>query len=1325
MALHVRMPRKEHSPTLLAGTADLDSVDSLLRDAVDISEPSGRVLMSCGPMPGDVLSGRFVVECLTGSGGMGAIYRGKDLRTEQPVAIKVMASLGAGDANRFGQEAVVLADLSHASIVRYIAHGATPQGTPFLAMEWLEGEDLAERLARSPLTVEDSLSLVRRACEGLAVAHTRGIVHRDLKPSNLFLVDRDPASLKLIDFGIARMEARVQALTRTGVLLGTVGYMAPEQAMGASDLDARADVFALGCVLYECLTGRPAFRGQHAVAVLAKVLRDEPPRISEARPDLGVAFDALIGRLLAKDRRDRPTEASAVIRALDELGSFDAGVPASPRPGAELTDSEQRVVTVLLGQPEIPVEAGAETSAPEAAVGRLVALATRFGAQLLPLRGGAMFATLSGSGAATDHAAQAARYALALLELLPGLRIGVATGRAETTDRGPVGEAIDRAAGLVSDTANHVPGVLLDDLTASLLGPQFDTAPVGSDRALLSERGGFEAPRLLMGKPMPCIGREKELGTLQLTLDECVRDQVARAVLVTAAPGMGKSRLASEFVAGVRAGGAARVLVARADPMAARSALALVQELIRGAIGLRIDDSPAVKWERLREHLRSTLAADAIDRVAEFLGETVGISTGVTPSPVLRAARNDAAVMHEQTRRAFEAWIDAESALGPLVILLEDLHWGDAPSVAHLDEMQRRLAERPLMVLALGRPEVHERFPALWRAAALQEIRLGGLTRRAAERLALAALGHDADRAIVSRIVEQADGNAFYLEELIRRVAEGSTDLPETVLVMVQSRLERLEPDARRVLRAASTYGATCWTGGVIAMLGDAVRTGSWLEVLADREILVRSREARFPGEREYTFRHALLREGAYAMLTDNDRQSAHRSAGHWLELSGEKDPWIVADHFERGSERAKAISWMVRAALRAMERGDFAGAGALSYRGKSLGAAGQDRGALLVAQAVNQAWSGQCVAELLEEAVRLLPEGTTFWWSAVGLLIWEVARAGRPASATPYIQMALTAPLGATLSGPHGQTLTVSCFGLWVVGRADIAAALIQRFERVALADPSCDPVVLGWVRIAHSIVLPMHSARPEGILAHAEEGLGIMQDAGAVLGVLVASLRLGTILHFSFGATDDAELALKRCLGLARQAGNRIMEGTAQLVLASLDIARGRTEAALTVLRPFELSVDASVSQRARVFSAQAYARERRWDMALERALEGGHAQTPWIRQLSRVVLASIYLAQQRPAEALAALDRAAAEPPHGAQEILEPYLLVARAETLHSLGQHDAAHALVHDLRDRLLQTAATFENRALSHSFLTNIEPHARALALAAKWSHQAH
>jgi serine/threonine protein kinase len=185
-------------------------------------------------------------------------------------------------------------------------------------MDWLDGEDLCQRLSRSSVGVSESLAIVRRVCDGLSVAHARGVVHRDIKPSNLFLVGGDPRETKIIDFGVARLAIGSTTLTRPGTSLGTAGYMAPEQALEAADVDGRADFFALGCVFYECLTGRPAFGGRPA-AVLVKVLRENPAKPSELRADLGNAFDALVARLLAKDREARPKDAAEVLRALDEL----------------------------------------------------------------------------------------------------------------------------------------------------------------------------------------------------------------------------------------------------------------------------------------------------------------------------------------------------------------------------------------------------------------------------------------------------------------------------------------------------------------------------------------------------------------------------------------------------------------------------------------------------------------------------------------------------------------------------------------------------------------------------------------------------------------------------------------------------------------------------------------------------------------------------------------------------------------------------------------------------------------------------------------------
>lgn len=300
-----------------------DSADSFLREAVAISEPSlGEVFPPAPLEVGEVVGDRFRIERLAGSGGMGAVYRATDVATGAHAAVKVLAKQTSSVRARMHREAVVLAGLSHPCIVRYVAHGITAQGLPFLAMDWLEGEDLACRLARSGVSVQEGLSVVRRAAEGLAFAHARGVVHRDIKPSNLFLVGGEPASTKVIDFGVARV-AGAGALTRPGTSVGTAGYMAPEQAAEATDVDARADVYALGCVLFECLTGRPPFVGRPA-ALLVKVLREKPPRPSAVRAELGDAFDSLMDRLLAKDREARPRDAGELLQCLADSSAAAA-----------------------------------------------------------------------------------------------------------------------------------------------------------------------------------------------------------------------------------------------------------------------------------------------------------------------------------------------------------------------------------------------------------------------------------------------------------------------------------------------------------------------------------------------------------------------------------------------------------------------------------------------------------------------------------------------------------------------------------------------------------------------------------------------------------------------------------------------------------------------------------------------------------------------------------------------------------------------------------------------------------------------------------------
>src|SRR6185436_11983682 len=210
---------------------------------------------------GDVLDGRFEVERLAEKGGMGSVFRARDLATGQPVALKVLHPYAMGEARRMLREAHALMKVRHPGIVRYVQHGTLADDRPYLAMEWLDGEDLRQRMRRQDLRMGETIALGFRVAEALASAHASGIVHRDVKPSNIFLIGGQAAQVKLIDFGVARVPEPSRDATAHGAVIGTIAYMAPEQARGAREVTPLADIFSLGCVLFEMVTGKRAFSG--------------------------------------------------------------------------------------------------------------------------------------------------------------------------------------------------------------------------------------------------------------------------------------------------------------------------------------------------------------------------------------------------------------------------------------------------------------------------------------------------------------------------------------------------------------------------------------------------------------------------------------------------------------------------------------------------------------------------------------------------------------------------------------------------------------------------------------------------------------------------------------------------------------------------------------------------------------------------------------------------------------------------------------------------------------------------------------------------------
>jgi serine/threonine-protein kinase len=286
-----------------------------------------------GPLPGDILDGRYRLADLLGKGGLGAVYEAEHLASGRRLAVKLLhGELGEAPdvVRRFQREAKAASLLDHPNIVEVLDLGALPDGALFLVMELVRGRSIGSLLDDGALAPRRALVIARQILDGLAYAHGRGLVHRDLKPDNVMIVSAGDPGLeyelvKILDFGLVRLMGDAAAedpekLTRTGVVFGTPKYMSPEQALGRP-ADARSDLYAVGVMLFEMLTGKPPFDGRDPYALMRMHITTPAPPIA-ARVTPGTRWctrplEGVLARALAKRPEDRHRDADTMIRAVE------------------------------------------------------------------------------------------------------------------------------------------------------------------------------------------------------------------------------------------------------------------------------------------------------------------------------------------------------------------------------------------------------------------------------------------------------------------------------------------------------------------------------------------------------------------------------------------------------------------------------------------------------------------------------------------------------------------------------------------------------------------------------------------------------------------------------------------------------------------------------------------------------------------------------------------------------------------------------------------------------------------------------------------------
>jgi eukaryotic-like serine/threonine-protein kinase len=280
-------------------------------------------------MIGQLLADKYRVKAVLGSGGMGTVFEAQHVSIGRVVAIKVLnpESNNPVAVKRFQQEAWAAGSIGHPNLCEVFDLGALPDGRPYLVMERLYGETLAERLDQGRrLPINDAIDIMMQVLAGLATVHLKGIVHRDIKPENVFLAERKgfPMVTKLLDFGVSKVIAGAQdewddksALTKTGVVMGTPYYVSPEQARALKDLDARTDLYSCGVLLYEALTGELPFEAEHFHALLLRIVRGNPTPPSKLRPEISPVLEQVVLKAMAVDRNARYPTASDMGRALE------------------------------------------------------------------------------------------------------------------------------------------------------------------------------------------------------------------------------------------------------------------------------------------------------------------------------------------------------------------------------------------------------------------------------------------------------------------------------------------------------------------------------------------------------------------------------------------------------------------------------------------------------------------------------------------------------------------------------------------------------------------------------------------------------------------------------------------------------------------------------------------------------------------------------------------------------------------------------------------------------------------------------------------------
>jgi hypothetical protein len=778
-----------------------------------------------------------------GRGGMATVYRAYQPSMDRMVAIKLILTTIANNplvVQRFQREARLVARLEHPHILPVYDFDAG-YNPPYIVMRYLNGGTLTQILEQGALPPLEAAYLLRQVGLALDYAHRQGIIHRDIKPSNI-LIDREGNAF-VSDFGIARIVAD-QQLTISGAIVGTPNYMAPEQAQGIGQVDYRADIYALGVILFQMLTGSLPFEADTPMGVLMKHLQEPPPHIVTYNPALSPALDEIIQRALAKAPADRYNSALELVQAVTAaLGEIDTVPPARlqqiaqatvlmPSPPATSPDRRSRTqtpseqhkpVTVIYATAAEYAEIVDEIRGSEAVRQALQHLWAE-AARLITIHQGvilerterSLLALWGAETAREDDAEQAIRAAMAIRAALQQqaghlldeadplpLGIGLHTGLAllapvVVQSAAQPGETKLTASGATISLANRLARqsegtVLITQDTYNQVRRIFEVAPAQSLK-LRRKQGEIPVYRVLAAKPSifyfmtrgiegvetKMVGREAELKLLQNAYLDMVEESETQIITLVGEAGLGKSRLLKEFITW------AELRLEYWGIVRGRTSPTMTHQpyaLLRDMLSFsfRIRDSDSPAVVRQKLEAGIQEKIGANEQMAHLLGYLAGFD--LSDSAHLEEISGDPQQLIGQARHLFKQWVVKLCAVYPVIIELEDLHYADEASLDLLLELVSEHNNLPLLLVGVTRPELFKRRPG-WGSGLSYHTRLElhPLDKWASRHLVQEILqkAPEVPKKLRDLLVERAEGNPYYMEELVKMLIDDRVIIRES-----------------------------------------------------------------------------------------------------------------------------------------------------------------------------------------------------------------------------------------------------------------------------------------------------------------------------------------------------------------------------------------------------------------------------------------------------------------------------------------------------------------------------------------------------------------